>query len=110
MACLVVSEIQLTFKSTQLPPVDNGDARNILDAFTRYLDTMRDPDSAIEMLVLPFAMTYHSVSNCLPDEVVSLLESVLNRTWRFMEEENLAPQEMMLSAFKYAGSALRSFS
>ncbi|KAF8596162.1 hypothetical protein BDV93DRAFT_611032 [Ceratobasidium sp. AG-I] len=93
----------------KFPPVDVDDARNILAAFMKYLHTTQDSREMFEMMTLPFSAVYHTASVYLQDEVAPLLEAVLNRTWRIMEEEQLTAQERMLSAFEYAGSALATF-
>ncbi|KAF8596159.1 hypothetical protein BDV93DRAFT_528214 [Ceratobasidium sp. AG-I] len=92
----------------QFPPVDTDDARNVLTAFLKYTTATQDPRAVVEVMTLPFSMVYHNVSEGLPNELIPMLEAVLNRTWRIMEEEQLAPQERMLSAFEYAGGALGS--
>ena len=114
MACHVIREIDQAFSSSDdrgfvFPPVDTDDARNILAAFMGYLHTTQDSRATVEMMALPFYTVYHNASIYLPDEVAPLLEAVLNRTWRIMEEEQLTAQERMISAFEYAGSALGSF-
>ncbi|KAF8596161.1 hypothetical protein BDV93DRAFT_77450 [Ceratobasidium sp. AG-I] len=113
MAYRIIYEIEQALptgdRGFEFPPVDTDDARNVLAAFMRYLDTTQDPREMDEMMTLPFYTVYHNASVSLPDDVVPLLEAVLNRTWRIMEEEKLTPKERMLSAFEYAGSALGSF-
>ncbi|KAF8598383.1 hypothetical protein BDV93DRAFT_339537 [Ceratobasidium sp. AG-I] len=111
MAYLVIAEINRTpYYPSEFPPVDKDDARKILAAFMKYITSTHDPRKAYQMMTLPFYMVHDNVSSCLADEVVPLLEAILNRTWRIMEEETPTPQETMISAFEYAGNALSTFS
>lgn len=113
LAYRIICEIEQALPSGDrgfdFPPVDVDDARNVLAAFMKYINTTQDSREMDEMMSLPFYTVYHNTSIYLPDDVVPMLEALLNRTWRILEEEKLKPQERMLSAFEYAGNALSSF-
>ncbi|CAE6451728.1 unnamed protein product [Rhizoctonia solani] len=89
LACKIIHSIEDTFpvggEEYKFVPVDPADAQNILDAFRKYLIPTRE-DPNIKTPHPLFDLLFYSALSIGREEVISLLDTILQHTWKLFEQ------------------------
>ncbi|KAL5640128.1 hypothetical protein ACGC1H_007421 [Rhizoctonia solani] len=85
----------------EVPPLDREDRQNILDTFKNYL-------VPTESVIFPFELVYNTSLHTRPEEVSSLLITIMDHTWKTLEYDRPDGKEKYCDAFYYGARALTS--
>ncbi|KAG8758949.1 hypothetical protein FRC11_002798 [Ceratobasidium sp. 423] len=85
----------------EVPPLDREDGQNILDTFKDYL-------TPTESVIFPFELVYNAALHTRPQEVSSLLVTIINHTWRILEHERPDWKQKYNDAFYYGARIITS--
>ncbi|KAH7338714.1 hypothetical protein B0J17DRAFT_658200 [Rhizoctonia solani] len=85
----------------EVPPLDKEDGKNILDTFQDYL-------VPTESVIFPFELVHNASLHTRPEEVVSLLVTIMDHTWRILEYERPDWRQKYSDAFYYGARVITS--
>ncbi|CUA68256.1 hypothetical protein RSOLAG22IIIB_07786 [Rhizoctonia solani] len=85
----------------EVPPLDREDGQNILDTFKDYLVPTKS-------IIFPFELIYNASLHTRPEEVSSLLITIMDHTWKTLEYERPDWKEKYCDSFYYGARIITS--